>query len=173
LSQFKAVPKGFISRITDLAKVVSEIPLPYAQASKALVRLFDDKEKETSDLKEEVEDTLEQQHPRIVVTIDDIDKLPAEDISQLLHLIKAIPNFTNVVYFLVFDQEVVIKTLADTQPIPGEIYLAQIVQASFELPLPDKTSVRRLLFEKLNGILLTHQSHYSIKIAGAMFTYKG
>jgi predicted KAP-like P-loop ATPase len=153
LSKFKAVPKGFISRITDMAKVVSEIPVPYAQAGKALVRLFDDKEKETSDLKEEVEDTLEQQHPRIVVTIDDIDRLTAEDISQLFHLIKAIPNFTNVVYLLVFDQEVVIKTLADTQPIPGEIYLDQIVQASFELPLPDKTSLRRLLFEKLNGIL--------------------
>jgi predicted KAP-like P-loop ATPase len=173
LSQFKAVPKGFISRITDLAKVVSEIPLPYAQASKALVRLFDDKEKETSDLKEEVEDTLEQQHPRIVVTIDDIDRLSAEEISQLFYLIKSIPNFTNVVYLLVFDQEVVIKTLADTQPIPGETYLSQIVQASFELPLPDKTSVRRLLFEKLNGILLTRQKNYSIKIAGAMFTYKG
>ncbi|MEW5856642.1 MAG: P-loop NTPase fold protein [Cyanobacteriota bacterium] len=153
LTQFKAVPKGFISRITDMAKVVSEIPVPYAQAGKALVRLFDDQEKETSDLKEEVEDTLEQQHPRIVVTIDDIDRLTGEDISQLFHLIKAIPNFTNVVYLLVFDQEVVIKTLADTQPIPGEIYLAQIVQASFELPLPDKTSLRRLLFEKLNGIL--------------------
>ncbi|MBD2005564.1 MULTISPECIES: KAP family NTPase [Cyanophyceae] len=153
LSKFKAVPKGFISRITDLAKVVSEIPLPYAQASNALVRLFDDKEKETSDLKEEVEDTLEQQHPRIVVTIDDIDRLSAEEISQLFYLIKSIPNFTNVVYLLVFDQEVVIKTLGNTQPIPGETYLSQIVQAPFELPLPDKTSLRRLLSEKLNGIL--------------------
>ena len=153
LSQFKAVPKGILGRITNLAKAVSEIPLPYAQASKALVKLFDDKEKETSDLKEEVEDTLEKQHPRIVVTIDDIDRLSAEEISQLFYLIKSIPNFTNVVYLLVFDQEVVIKTLADTQPLPGAIYLNQIVQASFELPLPDKTSLRKLLFEKLNGIL--------------------
>lgn len=54
---------------------------------------------------------------------------------------------------LLFDQEVVIKTLADTQPLPGKIYLDQIIQASFELPIPDKTSLRRLLFEKLNGIL--------------------
>ena len=153
LSQFKAVPKGILGRITNLAKAVSEIPLPYAQASKALVKLFDDKEKETSDLKEEVADTLEKQHPRIVVTIDDIDRLSAEEISQLFYLIKSIPNFTNVVYLLVFDQEVVIKTLADTQPLPGAIYLNQIVQASFELPLPDKTSLRKLLFEKLNGIL--------------------
>jgi predicted KAP-like P-loop ATPase len=54
---------------------------------------------------------------------------------------------------LVFDREVVIKTLADKQPLPGDTYLNQIVQASFELPLPDKTSLRKLLFEKLNGIL--------------------
>ena len=153
LSRFKAIPKGFLGRITNLAKAVSEIPIPYAQASKAFVKLFDDKEKETSDLKEEIEDTLGDQHPRIVVTIDDIDRLSAEEISQLFHLIKAIPNFTNVVYLLVFDQEVVIKTLADTQPIPGKIYLNQIVQASFELPFVDKTSLRKLLFEKLNGIL--------------------
>ena len=153
LSKIKIVPKGILGRITNLAKAVSEIPLPYAQASKALVKLFDDKEKETSDLKEEVEDTLEKQHPRILVTIDDIDRLSAEEISQLFYLIKSIPNFTNVVYLLVFDQEVVIKTLADTQPLPGPIYLNQIVQASFELPLPDKTSLRKLLFEKLNGIL--------------------
>jgi|ERR671933_316215 predicted KAP-like P-loop ATPase len=153
LSQFKAVPKGILGRITNLAKAVSEIPLPYAQASRALVKLFDDKEKETSDLKEEVEDTLEKQHPRIVVTIDDIDRLSAEEISQLFYLIKSIPNFTNVVYLLVFDQEVVIKTLTDKQPLPGDTYLNQIVQASFELPLPDKTSLRKLLFEKLNGIL--------------------
>ncbi|MEG4329397.1 P-loop NTPase fold protein [Microcoleus sp. herbarium5] len=153
LSQFKAVPKGFLGRITNLAKAVSEIPIPYAQASKAIVKLFYDKEKETSELKEEVEDTLEKQHPRIVVTIDDIDRLTAEEINQLFHLIKAIPNFTNVVYLLVFAQEVVIKALADTQPLPGEVYLDQIVQTSFELPLPDKTSLRRLLFEKLNSIL--------------------
>jgi predicted KAP-like P-loop ATPase len=153
LSQFKAIPKGILGRITNLAKAVSEIPLPYAQASKALVKLFDDKEKETSDLKEEVEDTLEKQHPRILVTIDDIDRLSAEEISQLFYLIKSIPNFTNVVYLLVFDREFVIKTLADKQPLPGDTYLNQIVQASFELPLPDKTSLRKLLFEKLNGIL--------------------
>lgn len=153
LSQLRFVPKGFRDRITHFVKAASEIPIPYAQAGKAVVRLFDDQEKQTSDLKEELEDTLEDGHPRIVVTIDDIDRLPAQDIRELFHLIKAIPNFTNVVYFLVFDKEIVIKNLTDTQGISGETYLDQVVQAYFELPLPDKTSLRRLLFEKLNALL--------------------
>jgi predicted KAP-like P-loop ATPase len=152
LSQLTAVPEGFKARIANLVKAISEIPVPYAQASKALVKLFDPQQKDTSELKEELEDTLGDQHPRIVVTIDDIERLAAEDIKQLFHLIASIPNFNNVVYFLVFDREIVIKKLGDTEGIPGEVYLQKFVQAPFELPLPDQTLLRRLLFEKLNVI---------------------
>ena len=155
----KALPEGFKARITNLAKAVSEIPVPYAEAGKALVKLFDHKQKDTSELKEELEDKLKDRHPRIVVTIDDIDKLTAEDIKQLFHLLN------NVVYFLLFDPEVVINKLGNTEGIPGE-YLQKVVQVPFELPIPDKTLLRRLLFEKLNAIFtdipkqLFEQSHW-------------
>lgn len=152
LSKEGSVSKGLKERIADFAKIISEIPLPYAQTGKAVATLFDDKEKEASELKEEVEDTLGQQQQRIVVTIDDIDRLPANDIRQLLRIFKAIPNFTNVVYVLVFDKEVVMKTIAETKEISGDAYLEKIIQVAFELPLPDKTSLRRLLFDKLDGI---------------------
>ncbi len=167
LSQEGTVSKGLKERIADFAKVISEIPLPYAQTGKAVATLFDDKEKEASELKEEVEDTLGQQQQRIVVTIDDVDRLPAEDIKQLLRIFKAIPNFTNVVYLLVFDKEVVMKTIAETKEISGEAYLEKIIQVAFELPIPDKTSLRRLFFNKLDGIFadtekqLFDQIHWS------------
>ncbi|MDZ7957502.1 MAG: P-loop NTPase fold protein [Aulosira sp. DedQUE10] len=152
LSELKAVPKGFKKRIADFVKAVSEIPVPYAQAGKAVVKLFDNQQKDISELKEELEETLEDKHPRIVVTIDEIDRLNPDDIMQLFRLLKAIPNFNNVVYVLAFNKEVVHKFIADTQGIPGDIYLEKIIQASFELPLPEKTLLRRLLFEKLNTI---------------------
>lgn len=147
------VPKGIRERIADLANVISEIPLPYAQVGKAVATAFDDKQKEASELKEEVENTLTKQKRRILVAIDDIDRLDAEDIKQLFRLLKAIPNFTNVVYLLVFDKEVVIKALTDTQETSPQAYLDKIIQVAFKLPTPDKTSVRRLFFEKLEGVL--------------------
>ncbi len=153
LNQWRFVPKGFKDRIADFAKVVSETPLPYAQAGNAVAKIFDDKQKDTSDLKEEVEHTLRQKHPRIVVTIDDIDRLSADDIKKLFRTIKAFPDFTNVVYFLVLDKEVVVKALAETPEESGDAYLEKVVQFSFDLPLPDKTSLRGLLFEKLNRVL--------------------
>ncbi len=166
LSQLKALPEGFKARIANLVRAVSEIPVPYAEAGKALVKLFDHQQRDTSELKEELEDTLKDRHPRIVVTIDDIDKLTAEDIKQLFHLLGGIPNFNNVVYFLLFDRQVVINKLGGTEGIPGEVYLQKFVQVPFELPIPDKTLLRRLLFEKLNAIFvdipkqLFKQSHW-------------
>lgn len=154
LTSVKYVPRGLRERIADFAKVISEIPLPYAQAGKAVATLFNDQEKEASELKEEVQDTVMQQQRRIVVVIDDIDRLPAEDIKQLFRIFKAIPNFTNVVYLLVFDKEVVSKALSETQEKSSEAYLEKSIQVAFELPSPDKTSLRRLFFEKLDGVLI-------------------
>ncbi|MDZ8107560.1 MAG: P-loop NTPase fold protein [Nostoc sp. DedQUE12a] len=152
LSQELSLPKGLKERLADFAAIISDIPLPYAQTGKALAALLDEKDKEAAQLKEEVEDTLTQQQRRIVVTIDDIDRLAAEDIKQLFRIFKAMRNFTNVVYLLVFDKEIVLKTIADTKEISGEVYLEKIIQVSFELPIPDKISLRRLLLEKLDPI---------------------
>jgi predicted KAP-like P-loop ATPase len=152
LSKESSVSKGLKERLADFAAIISDIPLPYAQTGKALAALLDEKNKEAAELKEEVEDTLVQQQRRIVVTIDDIDRLAAEDIKQLFRIFKAMRNFTNVVYLLAFNKEVVLKTIADTKEISGEVYLEKIIQVSFELPIPDKTSLRRLLFAKLDNI---------------------
>ncbi|MDZ8089540.1 MAG: P-loop NTPase fold protein [Nostoc sp. DedQUE12b] len=152
LSQESSVSRGLKGRVADFAAIISDIPLPYAQTGKALAALLDEKDKEASQLKEEVEDTLVQQQRRIVVTIDDIDRLAAEDIKQLFRIFKAMRNFTNLVYLLVFDKEVVMRKIADTKEISEETYLEKIIQVSFELPIPDKTSLRRLLFEKLDNI---------------------
>ncbi len=153
LSEWKSVPKGLRDRVADFAKVVSKIPLPYTQTGEAVATVFDNQQKETSDLKEEVEDKLLHQHPRIVVTIDDIDKLTSQEIGQLFRTITSIPNFTDVVYLLVCDRSVVVKALADTQGIDGEAYLEKIVQVQFELPIPDQTLLRKLLFAKLSAVL--------------------
>ncbi len=152
LSQESAVPKGLKKTLADFAGFISEIPLPYAQTGKALAAILDDKDKEASQLKEEVQETLEKQQRRIVVTIDDIDRLAADDIRELFRIFKAIPNFSNVVYVLVFDKEAIMKTVTETKDISKELYLQKIIQAEFELPIPSKSLLRKLLFSKLNNI---------------------
>ena len=52
-----------------------------------------------------------------------------------------------------------IKALATVQDIPGEQYLEKIVQAPFELPLPDRAALRRLLSEQLDELIAETPDH--------------
>lgn len=137
-----------ISIVEALAKSSNPAVEPTMLLFKSLVHA-----KDVYKLKEDIEKELRNQQKRILVVIDDIDRLTAEEIRQLFRVIKAVANFPNIIYLLLFDKEVVVKALAETQRIPGEAYLEKIVQVPFELPLPNKTSLRGLLFEKLSVIL--------------------
>ncbi len=153
-SKGKSVAEDLIKRIADFAELVSETSIPYvSNGSKVAAGLLGAKQKDVPELKGIIADTLREQQKRILVIIDDIDRLTAEEIRQLFRVIKAVADFPNIIYLLAFDKDVVIKALAETQGIPGEAYLEKIVQVPFELPLPDKTSLYELLSEKLNAIL--------------------
>ncbi len=155
--------RDLIEQITIYGEAVSEIPIllsiPHTELLPKWLKVIvqtakaSRQPKDVYKLKEDINKILKKQQQRILVVIDDIDRLTAEEIRQLFRVIKAVANFPNIVYLLLFDKEVVVKALAETQKIPGEAYLEKIVQVPFELPLPDKISLRRLLNEQLNSIL--------------------
>lgn len=149
------VAKELTENLANFADIVSGLPIPYAEYVKALSdagKAFV-QPKDIYKLKEEIEKILKQQKQKILIVIDDIDRLTAEEIRQLFRVIKAVANFPNVIYLLLFDKEVVIKALEEAQGIPGEDYLEKIIQVPFELPTLDKRSLQKLLFERLDAIV--------------------
>jgi len=153
LNKRQYIGKVLKKRLADFADLVSETPTSYALIGKIFKRLLTSDQKDVAELKAQVEDALRKKEKRILVIIDDIDRLTQDEIRKLFRVIKAIANFPKVIYLLAFDREVVIKALAQEQGISGDEYLEKIVQVPFELPLPDKTSLQRLLSEKLAMIL--------------------
>lgn len=144
--------KKLSQNIANFADTISEAPLPYAKSGKVVSKLLGQR-KDVYQLKQEIEKVLLKQQKRILIVVDDIDRLTAEEIRQLFRVIKAVANFPNVIYLLLFDKEVVIEALEEAQGIPGEDYLEKIVQVPFELPTLDKSSLQRLLFERLDAII--------------------
>lgn len=160
-SQLQAVlgKKGFLkddatNLIADFSDLVSEIPIiPYASSAKVLSKLIRPKPKDVTDLKERIAKSLREQNKKILVIIDDIDRLNSEEIRQIFRVIKAVADFPNIIYLLAFDKRVAVEALKSTQGISGEDYLEKIVQVPFELPIPDKYSLRNLLLKKIDLIL--------------------
>ena len=120
---------------------------------KAINRFKKTSQKSVAEIKEEIITKLEKIDGKIVVIIDDIDRLTAAEIRDLFTIVKAIANFPNTVYILAFDKEVAIRALEKVQEGKGEDYLEKIIQVSVELPLVNKTSIRKMLDEELSAIL--------------------
>lgn len=111
------------------------------------------KPKDVPALKSEISKILRDAQTRILVIIDDIDRLTPEETRQLFTVIKALADFPNVVYLLAFDREVAAQAIKQQSGMPGERYLEKIIQVPFELPPVDRVALRAALFKRLDEIL--------------------
>ena len=111
------------------------------------------KPKDVPALKAEICQILKEAGRRILVVIDDIDRLTPEETRQLFTVVKALADFPNVVYLLAFDREVAAQAIEQQGGLPGERYLEKIIQVPFELPPVDRVALRRALFERLDQVL--------------------
>jgi predicted KAP-like P-loop ATPase len=70
----------------------------------------------------------------IVVVIDDIDRLPPEEVRTIFQVVKAIGDFERVGYLLAYDPEPVAKALSFNNTYDGRLYIEKIIQSSYSLP---------------------------------------
>lgn len=112
------------------------------------------KPKDVPALKSEISTILRDAGKRILVIIDDIDRLTPEETRQLFTVIKALADFPNVVYLLAFDREVAAQAIEQQSGMPGERYLEKIIQVPFELPPVDRVALRAALFKRLDEVLV-------------------
>lgn len=111
------------------------------------------KPKDVPALKESITTILQKAGKRILVVIDDIDRLTPEETRQLFTVIKALADFPNVVYLLAFDREVAAQAIEQQSGLPGDRYLEKIIQVPFELPPVDRVALRAALFNRLGEVL--------------------
>ena len=103
--------------------------------------------------KEDLETILKESNQKIIVVIDDIDRLTNSQIRDIFHLAKQVGNFPNIVYILSMDREIVCRALKEIHNIDGHEYLEKIIQIPFEIPKISKNKVHKYLFNQLDKII--------------------
>ncbi len=106
-------------------------------------------------LKERVEKILEASDKKILVVMDDIDRLDKEEIQAVFRLIKLSADFPNTIYLLSFDIERVSEALAEKygSKEAGRSFLEKIIQVSLPLPPLTTTKLINLAFIEINKLL--------------------
>lgn len=112
-------------------------------------------------LKQALSKILLDQKKRVLVVIDDIDRLAPDEVRQLFTVIKALADFPYVTYLLAFDREVAATAISEQTGLPGDRYLEKIIQVPFELPRPDRAALCQALSKRLDAVLAsTSQTHF-------------
>jgi len=71
---------------------------------------------------------------RMVVIVDDIDRLEVSQVRDVVRLIKLVADFPNITYLLAYDGDRVARALATGDLAEGRAYLEKIVQVSTGSP---------------------------------------
>lgn len=112
---------------------------------------------ELDELKARLEAILESCQRRIVVFIDDIDRLDRQETHAIFRLVKLSGSFKYTSYVLFFDDAVVSAALGERYGAggasAGRAFLEKIIQVPLHLPPADEISLRNLAFENVSGAL--------------------
>lgn len=112
-------------------------------------------ESELDAVKAKLGQLLDECDKRIVVIMDDIDRLDKEEIQAIFRLVKLTADFPNTVYILSCDIERVAEALAERygSKDAGRSFLEKIIQLSLHLPPLTPSKLIKLTFEKINGLI--------------------
>ncbi|NKA95838.1 NTPase [Ralstonia solanacearum] len=112
---------------------------------------------ELTELRARIEGILKESGKRVVVLIDDIDRLDRVETHAILKLVKLSASFDFTTYVLAFDDEMVAAAIGDRYGSggveAGRGFLEKIIQVPLHLPPPDEMSLRDTAFEGADAAL--------------------
>ena len=96
---------------------------------------------------------LEESELKIVIFLDDIDRLNNDEINQIFRLVKLTADFKNTVYVLAFDEDLVAESLSKQYSRNGYEFLEKIIQIPLRLPIAQKSALKNYTINHLNTVL--------------------
>lgn len=104
-------------------------------------------------LREDLEKDLGKINKKIIVVIDDIDRLDTEETLAIFKLVKVTANFPNCIFFLAYDRRRVIERIDEVTNNSGDDYLKKIIQNTFRLPSINRKQLSQMVFNHINTVL--------------------
>ena len=100
-------------------------------------------------LKESITNEFKQLNKKVIIIIDNIDRLSDKEVSQILMLVKSLADFPRVVYILSFDKDAVVGSLKNLKIHAPEMFLEKIVQIPIVVPEIRKSQLDNLVLNHL------------------------
>ncbi len=104
-------------------------------------------------VKTQLNNLLRNQQHKIIIIIDNISRLQATEINQILQIVKSMGDYFNTIYLLSLDKAQVVRAINEIHVGEGEEYLEKLVQLPFDVPPISKQDLENLLLYRLQDIV--------------------
>ena len=140
--------------IRDFKKFVSFIApdkLTFGVAEYSTDKFFNNQES-IFEIKENIATYLSDLKSKILIVVDDIDRLTDSETEVFFRLIKGIADFDNLIYLLLLDKVIVSDSLKKFKNEDGEKYLDKIIQYSIPIPKISYDILKKELISEISEI---------------------
>jgi hypothetical protein len=147
LSNYNSSISNQISKYSEKLLVLNEI-----ESTKPFYNFlssFFGKKKTLMELKKALEENIENLNKKIIVFIDDLDRLDNSEINEVLKLIRNTADFKNTFFIVAYDRNYVINSLTTLNSYNKEGFLEKIFQLEINLPYYEKEELCKKLCQNL------------------------
>ena len=106
------------------------------------------------EFRDRLEKIMIEEETRVVILVDDIDRLDKDEIFAVFRLVKLTADLKNTAYILSFDDEMVAAVLQEryggSAINSGRAFLEKIIQVPLQLPAVELTTLREYCFKGVN-----------------------
>lgn len=148
-----------LGSVSALAKVAGAFVPGMALAGEAIeaganaAKAWSNRERSLATEKAELRERLAALQRRIVITVDDVDRLEPGEVVEILRLVRSVADFPNVVYVLCYDPDIVAHSIqAAAQVENGRAYIEKIVQITVPVPRPEAFDLRHWFRDEVNTL---------------------
>ncbi|TVZ46150.1 P-loop NTPase fold protein [Olleya sp. Hel_I_94] len=124
------------------------------------------------ELYDDINTRLQEIDKKIIIFVDDLDRLSGKEIIQVLKLIRNTANFTNTIFVVAMDKDYVINRLKSENNISSTRFVDKFFQLEIYLPEIDKTILRNFVSKSLKDSILNNSSDFEINFSRG-FNHKG
>jgi hypothetical protein len=108
---------------------------------------------EIEEFKQRVDQFLKDSNKKVVIFVDDIDRLDKQEIYALFRMVKLTAEFSNTTYILSFDEQMVAAAIAERfgsgDGKAGFSFLEKIIQVPLTLPKAQPEALKKFCFNLL------------------------
>ncbi|MEK0211198.1 P-loop NTPase fold protein [Bifidobacterium mongoliense] len=159
LRRFKVRAVHLVIRVSpflsDAASAANVVIPGVGAVSSSLIKAFSGLAKATDPTNDDIDSLawrreklkrkLDKSPDRIIVFIDDLDRLMDDEVVEMLRAVKAVGDLPHMTYVLLYDRDSITRSLDATCHGKGDEYLEKIVQVPLDLPEPPQDIVSERL----------------------------